>query len=67
MTDPGSVAAAYAIVAGGLLLYVASIGRRVQAARRTSEALQRERERDLRAVSEAAPSALASTHSERPR
>jgi hypothetical protein len=46
MSDPGSVAAAYAIVLGGLVLYVASIVRRLRAARSTAEALQLERERD---------------------
>ena len=66
MTDLDSVAAAYAIVVGVLLLYVASIARRIRAARRTSEALQRERERDGRATAQATPSTLASTRSERP-
>lgn len=46
MSDPGSVAASYAIVLGGLVLYVASIARRLRAARRTAEVLNRERERD---------------------
>lgn len=46
MSDPGFVAAAYAIVLGGLVLYVASLARRVRAARRTAQALHRERERD---------------------
>lgn len=49
MTDPGSVVAAYAIVLGGLLLFRVSIDRRIRSARRTSQALQRERERDARA------------------
>ena len=48
MSDPVSVAAAYAIVLGGLMLYVASIVRRLRAARRTAEALERERARDRR-------------------
>lgn len=48
MSDPGSVAAAYAIVLGGLALYVASIVRRVRAARSTAQALERERARDSR-------------------
>ena len=47
MTDPGSVVAAYAVVVGGLLLYVGSITRRVRAARRLSDLLERERQRDL--------------------
>jgi hypothetical protein len=58
MSDPGSVATAYAIVVGGLALYVASIVRRVHAARRTAQALERERARDRRdtaASSRAAP------------
>ncbi len=48
MSDAVFVAAAYAIVLGGLALYVASIVRRVRAARRTAEALERERARDSR-------------------
>ena len=48
MSDPVSVAAAYAIVLGGLTLYVASIVRRLRAAHRTAEALERERARDSR-------------------
>ena len=48
MTDPASVAAAYAIVLSGLALYVASIVRRVRAARRIAQALERERVRDGR-------------------
>ena len=54
MSDPGSVAAAYAIVLGGLALYVVSIVRRLQAARRTAEALERERPRDGRDLTAAA-------------
>ena len=46
MSDPVSVAAAYAIVLGGLVLYVASIVRRLRAARSTAEVLGRERERE---------------------
>lgn len=46
MSDPGSVAAAYAIVLGGLVLYVTSIARRVQAARRTARMLEQQRLRD---------------------
>ena len=53
MTDPGSVGAAFAIVLGGLILYVASISRRLRAARRTAEALKRERDRDTVAGTEA--------------
>ena len=54
MSDPGSVAAAYAIVLGGLTLYVGSIVRRDRAARdtaralHTARALERERTRDSR-------------------
>ena len=48
MTDPVSVAAAYAIVLGGLAIYVASIVRRTRAARRTAAALERERAHDRR-------------------
>ena len=48
MSDPVSVAAAYTIVLGGLTLYVTSIVRRLRAARRTAEALERERARDRR-------------------
>ena len=54
MSDPGSVAAAYAIVLGGLALYVVSIVRRLQAARRTAQALERERARDRRDLTAAA-------------
>jgi hypothetical protein len=46
MSDPGFVAAAYAIVLGGLVLYVLSIARRVRAARQTAQALDRAREQD---------------------
>ena len=46
MSDPWSVAAAYAIVLGGLVLYVLSIARRVRAARRTAQALDRARAQD---------------------
>ena len=48
MSDPVSVAAAYTVVLSGLTLYVASIVRRLRAARRTAEALERERARDAR-------------------
>jgi hypothetical protein len=48
MSDPVSVAAAYTIVLGGLTLYVASMVRRLRAARRTVEALERQRARDSR-------------------
>ena len=48
MSDPVSVAAAYTIVLGGLTLYVASMVRRLRAARRTAEALERVRARDRR-------------------
>ena len=46
MSDPVFVAAAYAIVLGGLTLYVASMLRRLRTARRTAEALERERARN---------------------
>lgn len=46
MTDPGSVAAAYAAVLGGIALYAVSIARRLAAARRAAEALERARTRD---------------------
>lgn len=64
MTDPGSVAAAYAIVLGGLVLYVASIARRLQAARRTARALAQERQRDTAAGAEAAHTGLTTRPSE---
>ena len=64
MTDPGSVAAAYAIVLGGLSLYVASILRRLRAARRTRAALQRERERDVQPTAGAPSPAFAPRPSE---
>lgn len=50
MSDPAFVAAAYAIVIGGLSLYVISTTRRVRAARRATEALERARERALPGV-----------------
>ncbi len=56
MTDPGSVAAAYAIVLGGLSLYVASILRRLRAARRTRTALLREHEREIQPTAGTTPS-----------
>jgi len=40
MSDPAFVAAAYAIVLGGLSLYVISIARRVQSARQHGVAVQ---------------------------
>ena len=55
MSDAVFVAAAYAIVLGGLALYVASIARRVRAARRTAQALERERARDARVGAPAVP------------
>ena len=48
MSDPVPVAAAYTIVLGGLTLYSATLVRRLRAARRTAEALERERARDRR-------------------
>lgn len=48
MSDPGSVAAAYVIVLGGLAVYIASIVRRARAARRMAAALERERAHDRR-------------------
>jgi len=47
MTDPASVAAAYAVVLGGIALYAVSIARRLAAARRAAEALDRARARDV--------------------
>lgn len=47
MSDPAFVAASYAIVLGGLVAYAASIARRNRTARRTAQALERERERAL--------------------
>lgn len=64
MTDAGSVGAAYAIVLGGLVLYVASIARRLRDARRTARALEHERRRDTAAGAEAPPSGLTSQPSE---
>jgi hypothetical protein len=46
MSDLGSVAAAYSIVLGGLVAYVALIARRVRAARRTAQVLDRARAQD---------------------
>lgn len=46
MTDVVFVVAAYGIVLGGLLLYVASVERRVRAARRVAAALMHARERE---------------------
>lgn len=45
MSDPAFIASAYAIVLGGLALYVTSLLRRLRAARRTADALGRERPR----------------------
>lgn len=64
MSDPGFVAAAYAIVLGGLSLYAVSIARRVRAARRTAEALERARERALAGVPGEAPPVLPGQPSE---
>lgn len=64
MTDPGSVGAAYAIVLGGLVLYVASITRRLGAARRTARALEQERRRDTSAGPDATRSGRTSQPSE---
>ena len=47
MSNPEFVVAAYAIVLGGLAGYVASIARRVRAARRTAGMLECEGERAL--------------------
>ena len=55
MSDPAFVAAAYAIVLGGLSLYVISIARRVRSARRTATALERSRERAPQGVPGEAP------------
>lgn len=64
MSDPWFVAAAYAIVLGGLSLYVVSIARRVRAARRTAEALERARERALAGVPSEATATVAGQPSE---
>lgn len=64
MTDPGSVGAAFAIVLGGLILYVTSISRRLRAARRTAEALKHERDRDTADGTEAGRAGLAPRPSE---
>ncbi len=48
MTDPGFVAASYAIVLGGVAIYAASVVRRLRGARRTTEMLEHERKRDVR-------------------
>jgi hypothetical protein len=47
MTDPAFVLGAYAIVLGGLSIYAISIARRLLSARRTAEALERERQRTI--------------------
>lgn len=47
MTDPAFVAAAYAVVLGGLIVYATSIERRTRTARAAAEAVGRERELDL--------------------
>lgn len=64
MTDPAFVAAAYAIVLGGLSLYVTSIARRVRSARGTAEALARARKRALPSAATEAPAAPAGQPSE---
>ena len=64
MSDPVFVAAAYAIVLGGLFLYVISIARRVQSVRRTAAALERARERALPGVPGEVPATLAGQPSE---
>lgn len=46
MSDPAFVAAAYAVVLGGLAAYVITIGRRSNSGRRTADALERHRMRD---------------------
>lgn len=61
MTDVGSVAAAYAIVLGGLTVYVASVARRLRNARRIAQALERERNQPSASVAgESAVSAVLS-------
>ena len=47
MSDPGFVAASYAIALGGLIAYAGSVARRARSARRTAQLLERERERIL--------------------
>lgn len=55
MSDPAFVGSAYAIVLGGLVLYVVSIVRRLRAAVRTARALDLERRRDAAAGAAALP------------
>ena len=64
MSDLASVAATYAIVLGGLVLYVVSIARRHRTAIRTARALELERRRDAAADAATAPSALTARPSE---
>ena len=64
MSDPAFIAAAYAIVLGGLSLYILSIARRVRSVRRTTAALERARERAKSDVPGEAPATLASQPSE---
>lgn len=67
MTDPGSIAAAYAVVVGGLVLYVASVGRRLRGTRRTLDALRRHRDRDVQPPAARTSSAVAAAPTEPPR
>lgn len=64
MTDPAFVVSAYAIVLGGLVLYVISVARRLRTARRTAQALEHGRRSGEAPGSEAASAALAARPSE---
>ena len=67
MTDPTFVAGAYTIVIGGLSLYVVTIARRVRAARRSAESIDRERRRDLPGRPAETAASLAGQPEEAPR
>lgn len=64
MSDSAFVAAAYAIVLGGLSLYIVSISRRLRAARRMAEALERARHHTLQGVPGEVPATPAGKPSE---
>lgn len=55
MSDWPSVAAAYAVTIGGLLLYVASVARRWTRARQVADALAVHRDRDASGPAGAEP------------
>jgi hypothetical protein len=67
VTDPAFVAGAYTIVIGGLSLYVVTIARRVRAARRSAESIERERRRDVPGPPAEAAAPLTGQPSEVPR